>query len=217
MKSKTIKSHSDSNWFKGFSRYMLMTLIVDSNSWSDMEAELKKRYDDDCKKKTSQLFNEFKLHNVILGVEYHITDLLNNFLAKENKIKNWDKLKNRFVEKIERNKNKTKNEAKEILRNETGGKRERMLTPALMFDSARFGLGELIGYINEFTSSFPEKKKLVNKLTEFNRIRNIVIHRLITSRENVEEEIEKGILKGKESIDLINEIIDYDPFAKTDL
>jgi len=196
---------------------MLMTLIVDSNSWSDMEAELKKRYDDDCKKKTSQLFNEFKLHNVILGVEYHITDLLNNFLAKENKIKNWDKLKNRFVEKIERNKNKTKNEAKEILRNETGGKRERMLTPALMFDSARFGLGELIGYINEFTSSFPEKKKLVNKLTEFNRIRNIVIHRLITSRENVEEEIEKGILKGKESIDLINEIIDYDPFAKTDL
>ena len=217
MKSKTIKSHSDSNWFKGFSRYMLMTLIVDSNSWSDMEAELKKRYDDDCKKKTSQLFNEFKLHNVILGVEYHITDLLNNFLAKENKIKNWDKLKNRFVEKIERNKNKTKNEAKEILRNETGGKRERMLTPALMFDSARFGLGELIGYINEFTSSFPEKKKLVNKLTEFNRIRNIVIHRLITSRENVEEEIEKGILKGKESIDLINEIIDYDPFTKTDL
>ena len=121
------------------------------------------------------------------------------------------------MEKIERNKNKTKNEAKEILRNETGGKRERMLTPALMFDSARFGLGELIGYINEFTSSFPEKKKLVNKLTEFNRIRNIVIHRLITSRENVEEEIEKGILKGKESIDLINEIIDYDPFAKTDL
>lgn len=212
-KSKTIKQHSDSYFVKSFSRYVLMTLIIDSNSWSEMENEFKKHYDDDYKKKTSQLFNEFKLYNIILGVEYHITDLLNNFLVKENKIKDWDKLKNKFVEKIERNM-KTKNEAEKILRNETDGKRERMLTPKMMLDFAGFGLGELVNYVNEFTSSFPEKKRLVNKLTEFNESRKIIVHRLITSRENVEEEIENGILKGKESIDLINEIIDS---SKTDL
>ena len=212
MKSKTMKPHSDSNWAKGFSRYVLMTLIVDSSSWSEMEAEFKKHYGDDYKKKTLQLFNEFKLYNVILGAEYHITDLLNNFLVKENKIK-WDELKNGFVEKINR-KMKDRNEAEKILENETDGKKEKMLTPAMMFDFAEFGLGELIDYISKFTSSFPEKKKLVNKLTEFNRSRNIVIHKLISSRENVEEEIENGILKGKESIDLIDKIIDS---SKTDL
>lgn len=207
-----MKPHSDSNWAKGFSRYVLMTLIVDSSSWSEMEAEFKKHYGDDYKKKTLQLFNEFKLYNVILGAEYHITDLLNNFLVKENKIK-WDELKNGFVEKINR-KMKDRNEAEKILENETDGKKEKMLTPAMMFDFAEFGLGELIDYISKFTSSFPEKKKLVNKLTEFNRSRNIVIHKLISSRENVEEEIENGILKGKESIDLIDKIIDS---SKTDL
>ena len=81
----------------------------------------------------------------------------------------------------------------------------------MMFDFAGFGMGELINYINEFTVSFSEKKKLINKLTEFNESRKIIIHRLITSRENVEEKIEEGILKGKEITKLIDEIeyLDY--------
>ena len=203
MKNKIIKSHSDNNWAKGFSRYVLMSHIIDSNSWLEMEDELKKLDSDNYQKNISRLFNEFKLHNIILGVEYHITDLLNNFLVKEDKIKNWDKLKDRFLEKMERN----MNTAKEILEKETGGKKERMLTPKIMLDFAGFGLGDLINYIDEFTISFSEKKKLIKKIAEFNESRKIIIHRLITSRENVEKRIEDGILKGKEITDLIDEIV----------
>lgn len=208
MKSKTIKPHSDSNFIKGFSRHILMSHIIDSNNWSDMEIKLRKYYSDDYQKKTSRLFKEFKFYNIILNVEYCIADPLNRFLVKENKIKNWDKLKGRFEKKIKRNMDtKDRNEAKEILENETDGKEEMMLTPAMMFDFAGFGVGELINYINEFTISFSEKKNLISKLTEFNESRKVIIHRLISSRENVEEKIENGILKGKESIDLIDRII----------
>ncbi|GAI02541.1 unnamed protein product, partial [marine sediment metagenome] len=53
---------------------------------------------------------------------------------------------------------------------------------------------------------FPQKKELVAKLIEFNKCRKLVIHNLLTSREDVGGEIEKGILLGKEIINLIEEI-----------
>lgn len=208
MKNKIIKHHSDSNWIKSFSRYTLMSHIIDSDSWSEMEDELKKHDSKNYQKNLLRLFNEFKFYNIILNVEYYITDFLNDFLIKKEKIKNWDKIEDRFLEKIGRNlKIKNIEEAKKILKDKTNGKKERMLTPAVMFDFAGFGFGELINYINEFTISFIEKKKLINKLTEFNESRKVLVHKLVSSRENAEMEIENGILKGKEITDLIDKIV----------
>jgi len=187
MKNKIVKHHSDSNWFKSFSRYTLISHVIDSDSWSEMEDELKKCDSENYQKNLLRLFSEFKFYNIILNVEYHITDFLNDFFIKEKKIKNWDKMEDRFLEKISRNlKIKKIKEVKKILKDKTNGKKERMLTPAVMFDFAGFGLGELINYIKS---------------------RKVLIHKLVSSRENAEMEIENGILKGKEITDLIDKIV----------
>lgn len=53
MVSKTIKPHLDRDWVKGFSRYVLMSHIINSSSWSDLEVKLSKIYKDDYQKKCS--------------------------------------------------------------------------------------------------------------------------------------------------------------------
>ncbi len=85
MKNKIMEHHSDSNWIKAFSRYTLISHIIDSDSWSEMEDKLKKRDSKNYQKDLSLLFNEFKFYNIILNVEYYITDFLNDFLIKKER------------------------------------------------------------------------------------------------------------------------------------
>lgn len=203
---KIIKKHSDNNWVKSFRRYFLINYILDSDNWADLEGKLKKIYSDDYSAIMERMFNEFKFYNCILSIEYAITDSLNRFLTEKNKIKDWKVLKNKFSEKIKRNTKSTKKEAEKIIETETSGKIKRILTPHMMLYCAGFGVGELVDYVNAFTKNFPQKKELVAKLTEFNKRRKLVIHNLLTSREDVGEEIEKGILLGKEIINLIEKI-----------
>lgn len=204
---KIIKKHSDNNWAKGFRRYFLISYVLDSDSWVDLEGKLKKIYNDESPVIMKRMFNEFKLYNCILRIEYAITDSLNSFLIKENIIKNWEALKDKFLDKIQRNTRSTKEEAEEIMEIQTDGKIKRILTPHMMLYCAGFGAGELVNYVNSFTKDFSQKKELIVKLTEFNECRKLVIHNLLTSREDVDEEIEKGILSGREVVDLIEKII----------
>ena len=81
-----IKKHSDNNWVKSFRRYVLIDYVLDSNSWIDLENNLKKIYNKDYPAIMKRMFNEFKFYNCVLRIEYAITDLLNSFLIKENKI-----------------------------------------------------------------------------------------------------------------------------------
>lgn len=158
-----------------------------------------------------RLFDELRFYNSVLSVEYHIADTLNYYLAKNNKINDWDELKERFLEKIKRNwKIKKVSKAEELLDSETNGKRERILTPNMMFYVAGYGLGELVGYIDEFTTSFPNKKELLDKLTKFNTNRKTIIHNLVSSREDAEKKIIEGIALGKEITDLIDKITNKD-------
>lgn len=204
---KIIKKHSDNNWVKSFRRYVLIDYILDSNSWIDLENNLKKIYNKDYPAIMERMFNEFKFYNCVLRIEYAITDSLNSFLIKENKIKDWEVMKNKFLDKIKRNtKSTTKEEAEEIMETQTDGEIKRILTPHMMLYCAGFGVGELVDYINSFTKDFSQKKELVVRLIEFNKCRKLVIHNLLTSREDVGGEIEKGILLGKEIISLIEEI-----------
>jgi len=126
---KIIKQHSDSNWIKSFGRYVLIDDILDSDSWADLEERLKKISSKDCPAIMKRTFNEFKFYNCILGIEYAVTDLLNSFLIKENKIKDWNVLKNKFLEKTKRNIKNTKEEVEEIIKTQINGKIERLLTP----------------------------------------------------------------------------------------
>lgn len=203
---KIIKKHLDNNFIKSFRRYVLIDCILDSNNWIDLEGKLKEIYPDDYRVVTERIFNELKFYKCVLKIEYAITDSLNNFLIKNNKLK-WGSLKDKFLEKIERNIKCTEEEAKEILKKETGGKNEGILTPHMMLYCAGFSIGELIGYLNSFTENFSQKSELVDKLTEFNKCRNLIIHNLLTSREDADEEIKKGILLGKKITALIDGIV----------
>lgn len=201
--NKEIKQHSDEYWVRAFGRYLLIDDILDSNDWNDLENRLRKIRKDNCSVIMKRAFDEFKFYNCVLRIEYLITDLLNNFLIKENKIKDWEQLKNKFLEKVQRNLRITKEKAKEIIKKETGGEIKRLLTPHKMLYCAGFTLGELLGYIDKFTNDFPQKKQLLSKLEEFNKSRRIVVHNLLTSREDVEKRIEIGISLTKEISNLV--------------
>lgn len=204
--NKIIKKHSNNNWVKNLSRYFLIDYILDSNSWIDLGSNLKKIHNKDYPATMERIFNEFKFYNCIFKIEHSITGLLNSFLIRENKIKDWKVLKNKFLYKIKRNTKSTREEAEEIMETQINGKIKRILTPDIMLYCAGFGVGELVDYVNSFTKNFHQKKELIAKLIEFNKCRKLVIHNLLTSREDVGGEIEKGILLGKEIISLIEEI-----------
>jgi len=203
---KTKAQHLDNYFVKRFTRYCRIDDVLDSDDWIDLEERVKKVHKDNYKDIMKQMFSEFKFYNYILKIEYAITDSLNSFLKEKNKIKNWDDLKNRFLEKIQRNKRCTEEEAEKFLEAEVDGKIERILTPHKMLYCAEFGIGELIDYISTFTDRFLHKKSLVSELTKFNKIRILVIHNLLTSRKDLKDRIKEGILSGKEVIKLIDTI-----------
>jgi len=201
-----IKPHKDSNFIKGFFRYSMISHILEANDWEDLEKKIEP-YKKIKPEISTELFNDFKLQNCTLAVEYAITDTLNRFLLNNSKIKDQDKIKERMRKKITRNQRvKDKIEASNILTEETDNDIEHILTPHTMLYVAGLGLGELVDFINEFTSSFPKKKELVKKMTAFNRCRVLLIHNRLTSRENVAEEIEKGVEMGKGIMNLIEDI-----------
>jgi len=203
---KIIKEHSDREFVKGFRRYFLIDYVLNSGDWADLENELKKIYPDKHKSIMAGMFSEFKLHNYVLKIEYAITDTLNNFLIKNNKIKNWEGLKSKFLRKIERNIKNANKGADKILAKETDGNIKNALTPFGMLYCAGFGIGELIDYLKSFSEDFEQKGELLEKMEQFNVCRTLVVHNLITSREDVAEEIKRGISLGKEIIVLINKI-----------
>jgi len=203
---KTIKEHSDSYFGRGFLRYTLISSILDSDTWPDLDEKVRKLYGEEHPDIMRRMFNEFKLYNCVLNIEYAITNSLNYFFIEEGKIKEEGELWSLFVEKIKRNTRSNTEEAEQILKEEAKGEIKNILTPHIMLYCAGFGIGEFIDYINRFTDSFSQKTQLITDLVEFNRVRKLVIHNLITSRENVEKEIENGILVGKQIIELIDNI-----------
>lgn len=203
---KTIKKQSDIKFIKSYIRYNLANKVIDSDNWLDLEKHLKATYENKHPTLIKRLFNEFKFSNYVLIIEYAVTDTLNNFLIEKQKIKDWKKLEKKFIEKIKHNIKITERKAKNIIAKETHREKERMLTPHIMLYCAGFGIGELIDYIGYSSNKFTQKQQLINKLTEFNEYRKLMIHNLVTSRENVDKKIEKGLLVGREIIALIDQI-----------
>jgi len=204
--AKIIKEHSDKYFIDGFRRYFFIDYIIDSSDWADLESKLRKTYPDKYEAIMAGMFDEFKFHNYILKIEYAITDSLNSFLIKNNKIKNWENLKSKFLKKIERNIKDANQGADKILEKEANGDIKNALTPFGMLDLAGFGIGELIDYIKSFSEDFDQKSELLGKMEQFNGCRILIIHNILTSREDVEGEIKKGIFLGKEIILLIDGI-----------
>jgi len=201
-----IKKHSDDYFIKGFERYILIDPILDSDNWMALESKLKKNFEKEYTEITERLFNEFKFYNCVLKIEYAITDTLNDFLIKENKITDLIGLKNKFIKKIERNEKISGGEARKLIEGQIKGETARILTPHIMLYCVGFGVGELIDYIRSSTKNFFQKKKLIASLTKFNECRKLAIHNLATSREDVGLKIIEGIVFGKEIIGLIDGI-----------
>ena len=202
-----LNEHSDEYFVKGFARYCCIDRVIEADDWESLRADLKRVYNDDWQVFEKRLFDEFKFYNCVLKVEHAITGLLNDFFVKNNLIRDWEVLHNEFTDKIARRERTTKENAIKILKEQTDGETERILTPALMLYYVGYGIGELIDYIQKFIKNFPRKKELVKKLTLFNESRKIIIHNLLTSREDVDSKIEHGIMLGKEITSLIDEII----------
>ena len=205
---KKIKKHSDTNFSKGFRRYCLASHIVETNSWEEFNEFVKKWYEDEYDDIMLPLFKEFKLSNCILMVEYLIVDRLNKYLVENKKIKNWELLKEKFIQKVKINHRIDVNDAKMIITEETENVDKRMLTPHMMLYVAGYGLGELVNYVDEFTKKFPNKKEIVAELTKFNKRRGLIAHNLCSSREDINLLVNDGIIISKKLEELVDNTIE---------
>ncbi|MFA5030836.1 MAG: hypothetical protein WC495_04565 [Patescibacteria group bacterium] len=197
---KHIKSHSDINFVKGFHRYAALGKINKAESWEELQKVIS---EEDMK----IFFNEFKVQNFTLTIEYQIVTLL-EYLYNNNQVKK-ESLTNIFCDSIKRFQKASSNEeAKEILKNETENNSSHMLTPHVVFYVASLSLSSLIGILTGCVKDFDMPDTLLDKLADFKRVRNLIIHNRLTSRENVNDEIKNGTTLALEIINLMEGAID---------
>jgi len=193
---RPIGDHSDEKFGDGFSRYCIASLIIESKSWDDLIVKLK-----EINLKTNYqnlLYQEFKFYNCILIVEQKLCNLLEKLdLAKNPKeIKG---IKTYLTEKLKRYRAiKNIEDAKAILDKEAENDDSDLLVPHILFYVCGLSLGDLIYLMREMTDDFVGRKKILDKLQEFNDYRTDIIHNLLSSRINIKNQIENGIELGIE-------------------
>lgn len=191
---KKAGEHSDSIFVNKLHRYCLIDLILESDSFLDFENKLKKSKL--AKKEDSHfIFQEFKLFNLVIKVEYELVTLIEKFY--QNEIVKKEELYNFIFNKIKRFRYLSNEETEDLISEETDGEEQRLYTPHCLFYIAGVGLGLLIHMIKDYTNSFEEKSGIVEELIEFRDYRNNLIHNLLSSRIESGKEIKKAIDLGE--------------------
>lgn len=192
---KKIIAHSDNNFVKGFHRYTTLEKINKVESWEKLQEEMG---EGDMK----VIFNEFRIQNFTLTIEYRLVTLF-EYLFNKNQLKE-SSVKSIYYESISRFQGvSSTEEAKQLLETEIEGDYSHMFSPHVTFYLAGLSLSSLIGILRDCVDGYEIPPKLLDKLMEFKQIRNLVIHNRLTSRQNVNEKIDDGVLLAQEIINLI--------------
>lgn len=194
MVNKKLKKHKDVYFNSGFGRYFVIDLILDSNSWKELEEELKK-YEMDGFNKIC--FLEYKLFNLTLSIEYTLSHLLEQFF-KANKITNKDSLFRYILKETMKYRKLNESRTTKILNKEIGPNKNNLCSPNVLFYVAGIGLGSLVHIFRTYTESFSNKDNIIKKLQGFNKYRNDAIHNLLSSRINSPKQIIRAIKIGNE-------------------
>jgi len=212
--ARKVGKHSDLTFIKKFHRYCLINIIMEADSFKDLQEKIKKsrvgKNEDSI-----LLFQEFKFFNLIIKIEYLLVSLIRGLY--KNKIVKKEDLRKFIFRQVRKFRYLNKEEAKKLVSKETEGKERRIYTPHMLFYIVGLGFGGLVHIIKVFTNSFTGKKDILSKLIEFRDHRNDFIHNLLSSRINSEKNIKRALKLGRELEENLEKIIgEYDKNEKTD-
>ena len=147
---KKVGEHSESIFVKKFRRYCLIDLILESDSFLDFENKLKNS-DLGEEGDSSLIFQEFKLFNLAIKIEYWLVTLIEKFY--QNGITKKKELYKFIFKKIKRFRYFNDKETKDLILKETGGEERRLYTPHSIFYIAGLGFGGIVHIIKKYTNS----------------------------------------------------------------
>ncbi|MFA5232154.1 MAG: hypothetical protein WC410_00505 [Candidatus Paceibacterota bacterium] len=199
-----IPEDSEEGFIRGFHRYFLITHILSSDSWEDLEKNLRIYEKEKAGEYINILYKEFQFYNLIKDIEYDIADTLFSALINKRKLRSHQGIENLLISKIKKYRGiNDRQDVKNLIQRETLGKNRYLLSPHLLYFVSGCGIGDLMAIIRDNFNDFDKKENLLKELEIFNDIRTKIIHNLLSSRINYKEEIKKGLNSGKK----INEII----------
>jgi hypothetical protein len=177
--NKRIEKHSEEGFVRGFNRYFLSQLIVDSESWHDFVKELT-RYE--ISDELNACYGEYRLFNIFLLLQQILPEII-GLAYKHNCLENEQALKKFVLEKTGRYLKINEEEAEKILQKEIIGNDTSFYTPHVLLYVVGLGLGELIHIVRSHVR-FPgiDAQKITNELSKLNKERNVLMHNLFTSR-----------------------------------
>ncbi len=184
---RPIGDHSDKKFLNRFNRYYIANLVVESKSWNDLTVKIKAgNYETNYQ---NLLYQEFRFYNCILIIEYRLCDLL----EKLNSSKNLKKIKGYLIKKLKRYRAMDKKNAEIVLNAQVENNDSNLLTPNILFYICGLWLGDLIYLTREMTDDFTDKENFLEKLQKLNNYRTDIVHNLLSSRIDIEEQINRGI------------------------
>ena len=188
---KLIKKHRDQDFAYGMSRYFCGGLVVDSDSWEALFEKIKKY---DCSSFRIQSFNEYKLFNLTILIEYQLADILELFF-KEDKI-DKEKTYNCILDICKRYRKLDQSKAETILKKEIGNNQSNLFSPHILFYIAGCGLGDIFNIFDQYKVKFLQKDRIVKQLRGFKYKRNDFTHNLLSSRSSQHKLLSRALLTG---------------------
>jgi hypothetical protein len=199
-----IKSHDDCYSATGFKRYLLVGDVLQSNSWKDLEERLSVKKNTDS---IQSLFGEFKFLNYVTCIE-HILCCFLALLNEKGKLVNREGVFKMIIDCVKRYRDLDIENAENLINEEIEDNLNRLINPHVVFYIAGMGLGNLINVLRNHTQAFERKEELVQKLTLFNDCRSNLVHHLLSSRINLNDEINIGLSSAAALKDLLDNLFE---------
>jgi hypothetical protein len=197
--TKQLGQHSEEGFIRGFSRYYISEMIIETETWEDLTTEL---INFEHKGDLKSCYDEYRIFNIALVLQQKLCEVV-GMAYKANHIKDPTSLNNYVLKIATLNLGK---DAKKILETETSNSETGIYTPHGLPYVAGLTLGQIIKLFTDFVA-VPNKDTLdiKNDLLKFNTKRNELMHNLFSSRIK-SLELQETINLGKGLIRELDEI-----------
>jgi hypothetical protein len=178
--NKIVGDYSDEKFTTSFVRYDAIDKVLESSSFKELEEKIYKSYSPKAAEYLmGAFFNEFKLQNSVIALEYDLCRYLENS-RNNDLLEDPKKAKDYLIAIMQRKHKKQDVEMilNEALRDDDGN----LYTPHILFLIIGMSLGKFIAFIKCHIKNSEEKTILLERLDEFNERRNLLVHNLLSSR-----------------------------------
>jgi hypothetical protein len=195
---KKQNKHSDENFIKGFGAWMLFEFITRTKMLDDFLTS--KSLDAEGREDAYKILKVFSFSVIVEGLL--IEQMYNQYENFEEEKR--AKIKKDILEQIKRNhylKGSAADEEAEVLLQNQLSESQKIIIPPVLQYTAGYTMG---GLINLAIQYFDIDITVISKLKEFKEDRNYIFHNPTSSRDNLDEIVERIIKTGEELIILLN-------------